>query len=225
MSQVVVSSGGGVDGYDPASGEKLWTLEDIGGNTGCTPIDCGDGRFLIGASPGRNGENAGSAARSNCMVQVTRDGDQFVAEKRWVADGAFPSWASPILHEGLAYWINRSGVVFCFDARTGQQVFAERTPQSCWATPFAIGQRIYLFGKDGLVTVLKAGREFEVIAENVTWNPEDLPEKSPLPEETSEERRRASAMFSKPTLYGYAATSDAFYVRVGNALICCRQSE
>jgi outer membrane protein assembly factor BamB len=225
MSQVVVSSGGGVDGYDPASGDKLWTLEDIGGNTGCTPIDCGDGRFLIGASPGRNGENAGSAARSNCMVRVTRDGDRFVAEKQWIAEGAFPSWASPILHKGLAYWINRSGVVFCFDAKTGEKVFAERTRQSCWATPFAIGDRIYLFGKDGLVTVLKAGREFDVIAENVTWNPEDLPEESPMPEETSEQRRRASAMFSKPTLYGYAVTSNAFFVRVGNALICCRKSD
>ncbi len=54
MPQIVVSSGGGVDGYNPKNGEKLWTLKDIGGNTGCTPRDCGEGRFLVGASPGRN---------------------------------------------------------------------------------------------------------------------------------------------------------------------------
>lgn len=222
MPQIVVSSGGGVDGYNPKSGEKLWTLEDIGGNTGCTPIDCGDGRFLVGASPGRNGENAGSAAQSNCLVQVTNDGSDYSVRKLWVAEGAFPSWASPIMHRGLAYWINRSGVVYCFDAKTGEKVFTERTKQSCWATPFAIDDRIYFFGKDGLTTVLKAGREFRTLVENVTWNPESLPAESPMPEENSEERRQATAMFSKPTLYGYAVTSDALFVRVGNAILCCR---
>ncbi|MGB7325368.1 MAG: pyrrolo-quinoline quinone, partial [Rubripirellula sp.] len=88
---------------------------------------------------------------------------------------------------------------------------------------FAIDDRIYLFGKDGVTTVLKAGREFRTLVENVTWNPESLPAESPMPEENSEERRQATAMFSKPTLYGYAVTSDAFFARVGNAILCCRQ--
>ncbi|MCC9642465.1 PQQ-binding-like beta-propeller repeat protein [Rhodopirellula sp. JC740] len=221
MPQVVVSSGGGVDGYDPHTGEQQWHFDDIGGNTGCTPIDCGEGRFLVGASPGRNGENAGSAAQSNCMIQVTHDGDQYLVKKLWIAEGAVPSWASPIAHQGLAYWINRAGVVHCFDTETGEKVYTKRTEQSCWATPLAIGDRIYLFGKDGLTTVLQAGPEFKVLAENQTWDPESLPKESSLPEEKDERRRQASAMFSKPTLYGYAVTSDAILVRVGNAILCC----
>lgn len=223
LPQIIVSSGGGVDGYNPKNGEKLWTLEDIGGNTGCTPIDCGEGRFLVGASPGRNGENAGSAAQSNCLVRVKKNGSGHSVEKLWVAEGAFPSWASPIVHQGLAYWINRSGVVYCYDATTGDKVFTERTKQACWATPFAIGDRIYFFGKDGLTSVLKAGREFQTLAESESWNPEDLPAESPMPEEASDERRQASAMFSKPTLYGYAVASDAFYLRLGNVILCYRK--
>lgn len=223
--QIVVSSGGGVQGYSPASGKKLWELENIGGNTGCTPIDCGDGRFLIGASPGRNGEHAGSSAKSNCLVQVTSDGNNFAAEKLWVAEKATPSWASPILHNGLAYWMNRSGVVFCFDAQTGESVYTERLKQSAWATPLAVDDRIYWFGKDGLTTVLKAGREFEVLAENETWQADQLPTDTPPPTEATEERRRSSPVFSKPILYGYAVSSNAFYVRVGNALICCGNAE
>ncbi len=221
--QIVVSSGGEVQGYELQAGQELWSLDDIGGNTGCTPIDCGQGRFLVGASPGRNGEDAGSAAKSNCLVQVRPDGDGFVASKLWIAKGAFPSWASPIMHKGLAYWINRSGVVYCFDATNGEAVYTERTKQSCWATPFAIDDRVYLFGKDGLTTILKAGPTFEIIAENETWLAADLPTEAALPEETSEERRAGAAMFSRPTLYGYAVTSTAFFVRVGNALICLRR--
>lgn len=217
---VVVSSGGGVDGYDPVTGDSLWGLEDIGGNTGCTPIDCANGRFLVGAAPGRNGENAGSAANSNCMIQIEWDGNKFVPRKLWVAEGAVPTWASPIFHNGLAYWVNRSGVVYCFDGTSGERVFAERTKQSCWATPFAVGDRIYFFGKDGMTTVIRAGRDFEILAENETWVIDELPKETPLGEEETEERRQASALFSKPTLYGYAVTRDSFIMRVGNALIC-----
>ncbi|GIW97607.1 MAG: serine/threonine protein kinase [Pirellulaceae bacterium] len=217
---LVVSSSGPVKGYDPDSGAELWSVDDIGGNTGCSPIDFGHGRFLVGASPGRDGKHATLAEKSNCLIQISpQDGSH--ASKRWFAKGAYPSWASPILHRGLAYWLNRAGVLFAFDAETGEQVFAERTPQSCWATPLGIGDRVYLLGKDGLVTVVQAGREYQVLAENVTWNEQTLPPEQPL-EEEDPQRQRTSAMFSKPTLYGYAVTSDAFLVRVGNALICCR---
>ena len=222
IEQIVVSSNGSVSGYLPEDGKLLWTLDEIGGNTGCTPIDCGSGRFLVGASPGRNGENAGAAAESNCLIQVTATDDGFQAEKVWVAEGAFPSWASPILHQNEAYWINRSGVVYCFDAKSGEEQYKNRTSQACWATPYAVGDRVYLFGKDGLVTVLAAGPEYKVLAENQTWTDETLPKETPLGEEETEERRRAAAMFSQPILYGYAVTEDSFLIRVGNAVMCVR---
>ncbi len=221
--QIVVSSAGSVDGYDPQTGRELWTFTDIGGNTGTTPLAAGEGRFLIGASPGRNGENAGSAADSNCLLEVTHDGQNWKAERKWVAQGAMPSWASPIVHRGLAYWINRAGVVSCFDATTGERLFAKRIEQPCWATPIAAGDRIYFFGQQGAVTVLAAGREFEVLAENQSWSDDTLPAEPPLPEEESEERRRAAAMFSKPTLYGAAVAEGTIVLRVGNGLIAVRQ--
>ncbi|SMP73268.1 Outer membrane protein assembly factor BamB, contains PQQ-like beta-propeller repeat [Neorhodopirellula lusitana] len=222
VPQIVVSSAGTIDGYAPATGKLLWTFDDVGGNTGTSPRDCGNGRFLVGASPGRNGENAGSAAGSNGLMQVTRDGDQWEVQRKWVAEKATPSWASPILHNGLAYWVNRAGVVYCFDAETGESLYTKRIEQSCWATPVAAGDRIYFFGTGGTVTVLSAGREFKVLAENETWTDESLPKEQPLAEEKSEERRRGVAMFSRPTLYGVAVASDAFLIRVGNALICVR---
>ncbi|TWU23298.1 outer membrane biogenesis protein BamB [Novipirellula galeiformis] len=220
--QIVVSSAGTVDGYDPGTGTLLWSFKDVGGNTSTTPMNIGGGRFLIGASPGRNGENAGSAADSNGLMQITREGGTWTATRQWTATKATPTWASPIVHQGLAYWINRSGVIHCFDATTGEALFTERSKQSSWATPYGVGNRVYFFGKDGLVTVLSAGREFNVLAENATWDEGTLPPETKLAEESSEQRRRAAAMFSKPTLYGVAVTEDAFLLRVGNAVICVR---
>ena len=54
--QIVISSSGSVDGYDPADGKLLWSYDNVGGNTVPSTIDAGQGSFLIGASPGRNGE-------------------------------------------------------------------------------------------------------------------------------------------------------------------------
>ncbi|MCM2372150.1 outer membrane protein assembly factor BamB family protein [Aporhodopirellula aestuarii] len=222
VPQVVVSSAGTVDGYDPKNGELLWSFDEVGGNTGTTPIDSGNGRFLIGASPGRNGENAGSAADSNCLLEVMRDGDGWKVSREWVAQGAQPSWASPIVHQGLAYWINRAGVVYCFDEQTGEKVFTERIEQSSWATPIGVGDRVYFFGQQGVVTVLAAGREFKVLAENESWSEETLPRELELAGETTEERRRGAAMFGKPTLYGAAIANDTIVMRVGNCLIAVR---
>lgn len=224
--QVVISSTGSVDGYDPASGRLLWTFDDVGGNTGTTPIDCGQGTFLTGAAAGRGEESAPEAKRSNGMMQIRHADDGWHAERLWVAKDAAPSWASPIVYQGLAYWINRGGVIYCFDAQSGQPVYTQRTQQSCWATPFASGDHIYWFGKDGLVTIIASGREFKKVAENQVWDAEQLPPDASLPPpEEDEQRQQAAAMFSGATLYGYAVADGRFVVRIGNRLFSIRDAE
>jgi len=221
---LVISSAGSVDGYDPTSGSLLWTFDDIGGNTGTTPTDLGEGRFLIGASSGRDGQNVAEARRSNALMQVRPSADGFDVQRLWIADGVSPTWASPILHRGHAYWVNRVGAVFCVDAQSGEVLYSERTKQSCWATPLGVGQRVYLFGKDGLCTVLAAGPDFQILAENQVWNDEMLvPEESMIEQEESPERRQAAANLDRPTLYGYAIADDKFIVRIGHQVFCIGQ--
>src|SRR5690606_25290181 len=105
--QIVISSAGSVDRYAPASGELLSPFDDVGGNTSTTPIDCGQGRFLTGAAAGRGEDSAPEAKYSNGMMHIQPTEDGWKAERVWVAQDAAPSWASPIVHQGLAYWINR----------------------------------------------------------------------------------------------------------------------
>lgn len=224
--QVIVSSAGSVDGYDPASGKLLWTLTDVGGNTGTTPLPAGPNQFFIAASPGRSGENSDGARKSNALIQVTPDGDSWKVEKLWMAAEATPSWASPFVHQGFAYWVNRVGVVYCIDVATGEQKYAQRTKQSCWATPLPLGDRIYFFGKDGVTTVLAAGPEFKELAANELW-PADTPPSdngAPKVDDTSSDRKQANAMFSGPTQYGVAAVSGSLLIRVGSHVYCVRDS-
>ncbi len=176
---IVCSSSGSIDGYDPATGELLWTLgEEVGGNRATTPLAVGNSRFVMAASPGMHNENEGEARKTNGIVTIEKTDAGFAAKVLWRTEEAMPAFNTPTVHKGLAYWVNKAGVVFCYDAETGEKHYSKRIDQGCWATPVAVDDRLYIFGKDGLTTVLVAGPEFNVISKNQLWNPDELPSES-----------------------------------------------
>jgi outer membrane protein assembly factor BamB len=184
--QIVCSSSGSIEGYDPETGERLWKLaDDVGGNRAATPLACGDGRFVMAASPGMHNENDAEARKTNGVVTVEQTDSGYVAKVLWRTEKAMPAFNTPTVAEGLAYWVNRVGVLFCFDAESGEEVYSVRLRQGCWSTPVVVGDRLYVFGKDGLTSVVRMGREFELLAENQLWDPHEAGEES-------EFRRRAS---------------------------------
>ena len=223
VEQIVVSSNGTVRGYDSADGNVLWELEGLQGNTNVTPIDLSQGQFLVGASPGRQQQGEDLSKKSNGLVQILRspeDPRQWTAKLAWHNEKLSPSWGSPIAKDGLAYWVNRVGVLTCVDLTTGEIQYTHRLKQSCWATPYASKDKIYFFGKEGICTVIKPGGELQVLGENETFNLDSLPPETTVPvEESSEERRRASANFSGPTVYGFAVAGDLIIARIGNQVI------
>ncbi len=224
--QLVVSSAGSVAGYDPPSGKLLWEFTGVGGNTGTTPTPAGDGAFLVSASAGREGDNAENAKRSNGLMHVERIGEKWTPRFVWTNPVPTPSWGSPIVHQGQAYWVNRVGVVYCLEANSGQVAYIERTKQSCWATPVGIGDRVYVIGKDGLTTVLATGTEFRVLSENTLWAADQPPINNvPSVEDETEERRRSAAMFSRPTVYGFAIVNGSIVLRTGSQLFCIRDAK
>lgn len=178
-THIVCSSSGSIEGFDPTTGELLWTLEDeVGGNRATTPLAVGNGRFVMAASPGMHNENEGEARKTNGIVSIEKSDTGFKAKVLWRTEEAMPAFNTPTVHNGLAYWVNKAGVVFCYDAETGEKHYSKRIEQGCWATPVAMGDRLYIFGKDGLTTVLATGPEFNVISKNQLWNPDDIPSES-----------------------------------------------
>jgi outer membrane protein assembly factor BamB len=222
--QVVCSSAGSVDGYDPKTGRLLWSFDELAGNTAATPLGFADGQFLVGASPGNEGgARVEGAKRSNLAMAIELAEGKPAPKILWRTEEVTPTFASPKVYAGHAYWINRVGVVYCFDAATGEQRYAERVKQSCWATPIGAGDRLYLFGKDGVTTVLRAGPRFEVLAENQLWDPASVkPDPAKVAAEDTEERRRAAAMFSGRVQYGVAAAANSLVIRTGDVLYCVR---
>jgi hypothetical protein len=125
--------------------------------------------------------------------------------------------------------VSAAGVLYCLDARTGAEHYAERLDSACWATPIAAGDRIYFFGKNGVTTVVKAGPSFQKVASNRLWEPDDPPK--PSAEITDAANRAGDAAarppsveYLDPIVYGVAAARDSFFVRIGTRLYCLRRA-
>lgn len=223
LQQIVCSSAGSVDGYDAATGKLQWSYEEVGGNTSSTPVPFADGSFLIGASAGREAERADLAKKSNLAMKIElRDGTTG-PKVLWQTEQATPTFGSPVVYAGHAYWVNRTGVVYCLDATTGEACYTQRIKQPIWATPVGVGDRVYFFGKDGLTTVLRSGPKFEVLAENQLWDPaSQKPDPAKGAAEDTEEKKKAAAMFSGSTQYGVAAVTGSLLIRTGEKLYCLR---
>ncbi len=77
-----------------------------------------------------------------------------------------PSRSSPILVDDLLYMVNKDGIVFCTEAKTGQSVWQERIGGMFWASPIYADGRLYFFDEDGRGHVIAAGRQWKKLATN-----------------------------------------------------------
>src|SRR5689334_4564179 len=98
-----------------------------------------------------------------------RPGETANAHVAWYRPDAGPHFASALVHDGLLYvFTPHQGVLRCFDARTGADVYQKRLPGAgdFKSSPWAYGDRIFNVDEDGRTFVVKAGREFKLLGEN-----------------------------------------------------------
>ena len=77
-----------------------------------------------------------------------------------------PKKPSLLLNDDLIFMINDVGIMTCLDAKTGQAVWKSRVAGEYSSSPVLAAGRIYVSSEDGKTTVVDAGREFKVLAEN-----------------------------------------------------------
>jgi outer membrane protein assembly factor BamB len=88
-------------------------------------------------------------------------------QEQWRRPRGTPDVPSPLVHDGLVYLCGESGVLTCLDAKTGAELYAQRTHGARHrASPVYADGKVYLTARDGTVTVVKAGPKFEVLATN-----------------------------------------------------------
>jgi outer membrane protein assembly factor BamB len=78
-----------------------------------------------------------------------------------------PYIATPILYGDYFYTCGNGGIVTCYEAATGKEVYKERLGGTSYtASPVAADGRLYFTAEEGQVRVVKAGPEFRMLAVN-----------------------------------------------------------
>ena len=75
------------------------------------------------------------------------------------------SLSTPVAKNGLLITADSSGLVHCFDAKTGQRHWAHDLFAACLCSPIIINDRVYIGDEDGEVAIFKLSKQKQLVAE------------------------------------------------------------
>ncbi len=174
QQQVVVSSGGTVDGYAATNGKSQWSIGGLDGNSVPSPTASGNLLYVGARVPEFGGD--GEAAKSNlCIALGDASSTGTSPSVAWRASKAISDYASPVVCGDCVYYLNKVGVLYCLSKSTGELHYMERLGTQCWATPIVSAGRIFFFGKDGKTQIVRSGPKFDLISSNSLWDSDAIP--------------------------------------------------
>ncbi|MCC6421063.1 MAG: PQQ-binding-like beta-propeller repeat protein [Gemmataceae bacterium] len=93
-------------------------------------------------------------------------GDVTASHVAWANTRQVPFCASPLFHGGLVYTVKDGGLLACLDPRNGKPLKFGRLPGdgSYYSSPVAGDGKIYLLSVSGTLSVVRAGRDWEVMS-------------------------------------------------------------
>jgi outer membrane protein assembly factor BamB len=155
--EVVVSGAGDViQGFDLASGERLWTARSQG--EGVVPsVVVGDGLVYTAS---------GFEKPTIRAVRLGGRGDVTETHMEWEQTRSVPMMPSFLYVAPHLFTITESGLAQCLDARTGEVLGRRRIGGKHSASPIYAEGRIYFLAESGETTVVEATPEMAVVAKS-----------------------------------------------------------
>jgi outer membrane protein assembly factor BamB len=159
--ELVISGGDYVTGHDLATGKELW--RGGGFNVDNNPA------YRVIASAVVAGDMVYVPTRVKPLqaFRAGGRGDVTSSHRVWSFQNG-PDVPTPVTDGKYFYSINDRGIVYCLDAKTGAEIYGGQRlkPGTYSASPLLADGKIYITNEEGLTSVIKAGPEFEILAEN-----------------------------------------------------------
>jgi len=157
--QAVIPGSGAVVAYDPSDGKEIWRFRYADGYSVVPRPLFHDGKIYVCSGFNRA-----------VLFAIKADGQGDVTDTHlvWNDDKAVPKESSPIIVDDLIYLNDDKGVLSCFVAATGEELYRERLEgQGGYsASPVYAGGHLFFHNGGGITTVVKPGRSFTKVAEN-----------------------------------------------------------
>ena len=158
--QVVISATKKVRAYNPEDGKLIWECAGLGSNVIPHPAQHNDTVLVM----------SGHRDPKLMAVRLGREGDLTGSDAiLWSQTRGTSYTASPVLHDNKFYTLTDNGMLSCFNATTGEPYYHQQRmpqPDNFKASPVAAGGNLYLASESGVVTVIKMGEKFEIVATN-----------------------------------------------------------
>jgi outer membrane protein assembly factor BamB len=164
-TEIVTNASQYARGYDPETGQELWRLDKKSEITVPTPVVNRDLAFVMsGNRPIQPVYAIRAGATGDISLKPGESKNEHVA---WGKLRGGPYMPSPILYGDYLYTCGNAGMVTCYEAATGKEVYKERLGGTSYtASPVAADGRIYFVSEQGEARVISAGPEFELLAVN-----------------------------------------------------------
>jgi outer membrane protein assembly factor BamB len=179
--EILISSNGFVECLSAQTGDLLWEVTKVKGNTVASPSVTPQG-IVVGSSQ----------VGDNLLIRRGGQGDVSATHVAWRAEGVSSSFGSPVVNGGRAFFVSKQSVLFAVDMEKGTKLWTQRLPDSTWASPIAVGDRVYFFCNNGTTIVIRTADKFEQLAEN--------------------------KLTVDDKIYGVAVTHNGFVIRNGSRL-------
>lgn len=170
-TQVVVNGWPWIVSYELETGKELWRIKGGGDNPIPTPFEA-HGWIYITSSHG--GESPIFVVRPNANGDVSPTQDTSAdGPIVWSSTRGGCYMSTPVVFGDYLYLGNSNGVVRCFHAKTGDEVYQQRLDNGAGiiASLVAADGKIYCPSENGIVYVLAAGPDFEILARNPMGQP------------------------------------------------------
>jgi len=144
-----------VYGYDPLTGKELWKVHyrELGFSMSALPV--ADEQMIYF-----------STAYGKSKVMALKHHGATTPEIAWENNKNAPKMCSPLLHDGLLYYVDDGGILSAVDTQTGEAVYRERLGGKFSSSPILAGDKILIGSREGVVSLVKAGRSFQLLSQN-----------------------------------------------------------
>ena len=155
--------------YALDSGQELWRLRGLTGQSTPTPVAAEGLLFLATGSQGESNRPVFAVkpgASGDISLAKGEEQNAFVA---WFHPRASAYTSSPLVYRGRMYVVNDNGILTVFDSQTGKEIYKARAGGSgntFSASPWAADGKIYLLSEDGHTFVIEAGDKYVELSKN-----------------------------------------------------------
>lgn len=139
-----------ISSYDPSTGKVLWQTKCLTMATCGTCVWENDLIFASGGYPDAE------------TVAVKADGSGVLWSNKVMCYEQ-----SMIVHDGYLYAFSDKGIAFCWDAKTGKEMWKERLQGPVSSSPLLVGDTIFATNEAGTTWAFKASpKKYELVAKN-----------------------------------------------------------